>query len=156
MSDSKPEYFEYECNGDKGGKLKTTACKFDWAPGLLITNFTFIGFEVTHEHSGFKVTESYERFCNAMAMLARWALIGKKYGIDWSGPVDPKEISVRVFDNPCPWDDSEISIRDWKSLSRFHSMDGPASEFPWESEEESPWADAERIIAMLTDDKEAA
>lgn len=144
----KAELIEYEIENE-GVLRKSIACKYDWAPGLLITNFTYIGYEVTVAKTGHRLTHRHERFGMALDLLAKWVLIGKTYGVDWSAEIDARKLAEEIFHKECPWAEGAGKIIDWKNITMLRSLDGVLPEFPWEDDESSPWASAEEVIEQI-------
>lgn len=117
----------------------------DEIPNLAVTMTRFGLFEVTHVPSGFRLVGDFERAVNALVAMAELQLALNELEIDTSQNSDNFRAEIMKKDKDC--ESLGMSIRQWIGL---HTTVGNfCGEFPWESYDESPHAELEKLMTKL-------
>lgn len=140
----------------KSGPLKVPAITHPLVLGLAVTMADFGTFGVTHIRTGKRpIPGHFERAGSATRLAAQIAAVAKLAGVTWD--VDAPDLDAMLAcDAEVPFN---ATITD-KDGTRKQRCGGwlrtqyrvgwlPGDEFPWESDDESPWADAEAVLRFL-------
>lgn len=131
----------------KAGVISAPATnKIDEIPYLAVTMSNFGRFEVTHVPSGCRIVGGFERAVNAFVAMAEVQLALDELGIDLSqNNYDKLRADIIAKDKECKI--IGMTFREWITLSVTIGAFG--GEFPWESEDDSPYCRFEELMNKL-------
>lgn len=118
----------------------------DEVPFLAVTMCVFGQFEVTHVPSGRKLVGGFERAVNAFVSMFELQLAINELKVDLNGDYKYVQQQVKDKDNECEALGG-LTLKQWISVNT--TIGNICSEFPWETENEGPHADLERLAKKL-------
>ncbi|EIF2256606.1 TPA: hypothetical protein ACMDP8_000084 [Vibrio cholerae] len=130
------------------GHVPVPAIFIEGVDGLAITMSGFGLFEVTHTKSGYMIIGRYERFANALVEMLSLYLAMKEAGINFDVEVDEFKCQVKKAQNQSQY------LNDLTIISYLQVMKpiiGLSGEFPWESCDEGPHADIEKLMKKINE-----
>lgn len=136
---------QIEVPTEKGRILVPATNHVEETPYLAVTMCVFGQFEVTHVPSGFRLIGGYERAVNAFVSMAQLQLALNELGIDASGSNEAFKAQIAEKDKSC--ESLGMSLREWIALNT--TIGNFCSEFPWETDEEGPHAELEKLMKQL-------
>ncbi|HHY0482700.1 hypothetical protein [Vibrio parahaemolyticus] len=117
----------------------------DHTPYLAVTMCTFGQFEVTHVPSGYRLIGNFERAVNAFVSMFQFQLAINELGIDASGGNIAFLSEINEKDKQC--EALGMTIKQWIGINT--TIGNICSEFPWETDEEGPHAELEKLMTKL-------
>ncbi len=115
-------------------------------PYLAVTMCVFGQFEVSHVPSGRRLVGGFERAVNAFVSMFELQLAINELCIDASGDNDAFRTEINDKDKQCEALGG-MTIRQWIGINT--TLGNICSEFPWETDQEGPHAELEKLMAKL-------
>ena len=138
------------------GPVKVPAITHELIPGLAVTMVGFGTFGVTHLRTGKRpVPCGFERAGSACHLAAQIAAVAKLAGVTWDTDA-PDLDAMLACEAEVPFDATVTDkdgtrkqrcgswLRTWYQVGWLRG-----DEFPWESEAESPWGLADKVLRFL-------
>lgn len=119
----------------------------DGITGLCVTMCQFGRFEITHQKTGRFILSGYERASSAVAAMLKLHIAMKEAGIELNAEMHAIQKQVKEASNINHEVLSGMSIIE--SITIHKQLFNISGEFPWESFDESPFGEIERLKKLI-------